>query len=436
MAEYTHGFRLDAALCNGCLACMRVCPTAAIRVRHGRATVSRDLCIDCGSCLKTCPTGAFTATTRTLEEYGDFAYKVAIPSPVLFGQFPLDVQPEHVAQGLLAVGFDAIWDYGVEMRLVTQAILEYVEAWDGPRPVISITCPVIVRLLQVSYPRMLEQVIRVHPPREIAGRELKRRYSTQLGLRSDQIAAIYVTPCQARTVSIMEPAEGGRSFLDGAVGIPDLYNQILVEARRAAEVEEHIQSWDPVRSAIMLRWSTWRPLADLLHGHRYLSVTGLPNVIRVFDDIEKGKLKDIDFLECHACWAGCSNGNLTVDNVYVCQAKLQSLMSDLPDTDSATEAELARRYPDEDYSMERALQPRERVVVGDLRERVRRHKEAQLIEASLPGYDCGLCGAPSCTLLAHDVAAGDADKTDCVFLSRRRLDELRHGRRGSLDEHR
>ncbi len=429
MAEYTHGFRLDEARCNGCLACMRICPTAAIRVKRGKARVSRDLCIDCGSCLKTCPTGAFTATTRTLEEFDDFAFKVAIPSPTLFGQFPLAIRPEHIAQGLLAVGFDAIWDYGVEMRLVTQAILDYVETWDGPRPVISITCPVIVRLLQVSYPRMLEQLIRVHPPREIAGRELKRRYAKELGLPPEQIAAIYVTPCQARTVSIMEPAEGGRSYLDGAVGIPELYNQILVEARSGGRVDAS-PSWDPVRSAIMLRWSTWRPLADLLHGHRYLSVTGLPNVIRVFDDIEKGKLKDIDFLECNACWAGCSNGNLTVDNVYVCQAKLQSLMNDLPDTDPATEAELVRRYPNEDYSTERAFKPRQRVVVGDLRERVRRHKEAQLIAASLPGYDCGLCGAPSCAHLAQDVVAGDADKADCVFLSRRRLDELRHDRPG------
>ena len=425
MAEYAHGFRLDEGLCDGCLACMRVCPTMAIRVKHGKALVLPELCIDCGSCLKACPQGAFTATTRTLEEFDRFAYKVAIPSPVLFGQFPLDVRPEHIAQGLLAVGFDAVWDYGVEMRLVTRAIVDYVEKWRGPRPVISITCPVVVRLLQVSYPRMLEQLIGVHPPREIAGREIKRRYSQELGLAPDQIAAIYVTPCQARTISIMQPAEGGRSYLDGSVGIPQLYNTVLAEAREAATSAPPGGDWDPVRSAVMLRWSTRRPLADLLKRQRYMSVTGLPNVIRVFDDIEKGKLKDIDFLECNACWGGCSNGNLTVDNVYVSQAKLQSLMRDLPDADPQTEAEVARRYPHEDYFTERAPEPRTRVVVGDLRERVRRVKEAERIAGALPGLDCGLCGAPSCAVLAHDAAAGEAEMSDCVFISRRRLEELR-----------
>jgi hypothetical protein len=175
----------------------------------------------------------------------------------------------------------------------------------------------------------------------------------------------------------------------------------------------------------MLRWSTRRPLAELLRHHRYLAVTGLPNVIRVFDDIEKGKLRDIDFLECNACWGGCCNGNLTVDNVYVSQAKLQSLMQDLPDTDPVTEAEVARRYPAEDFRTESAPQPREHHVVGDLRERVRRVKEEQRIAASLPGLNCGLCGAPTCAAFARDVALGEARHADCVLLSNRRLEDLR-----------
>ena len=430
MPEYAHSFRLDESRCDGCLACMRTCPTAAVRVRGGTAVVHSELCIDCGSCLKACRRGAFTATTSTLDQFAAYRFKVAIPSPVLFGQFPLEVRPEHIAQALLAVGFDAIWDYGVEMRLVARAIVDYVEGWRGPRPVISLTCPVVVRLLQVSYPRMLDQLVGVLPPREVAGREIKRRYAQELGLAPEEIAAIYITPCQARTVSIMQPAEGGRSRLDGAVGIPQLYNRLLEEARAAASAARP-GSWDPVRSAVMLRWSTRRPLADLMRRYRYLAVTGLPNVIRVFDDIEKGKLNDIDFLECNACWGGCTNGNLTVDNLYVSEAKLQSLMRDLPDTDPRTEAEVERRYPIEDYSVERRFEARVRTVSGDLRERVRRVEAAESIAATLPGYDCGLCGAPGCTVHAHDVVTGEAATADCIFFSPERLDELRRQRGGA-----
>jgi Fe-S-cluster-containing hydrogenase component 2 len=425
MAEYSHGFRIDEEACDGCLACMRVCATDAIRVYDGKARVHNDLCIDCGSCLTACSRGAIVATTRTLEEFDDYAFKVAVPSPVLFGQFPLEVRPEHIVQGLLAVGFDAVWDFAVDMRLATYAIADYVDAWDGPRPVISITCPVIVRLLQVSYPKLLEQLICMQPPREIAGREIKRRYSQELGLPPDKIAAVYIAACQAKTISIEQPAEGGRSSLDGSVGIPQIYNSVLAAAREAAKNGGLHSDLIPVRSASMVSWSTPRPLADLPSRHRYMSVTGLPNVIKVFDDIEKGRLKHIDFLECSACWAGCGNGNLTVDNVYVSQAKLQSLAKDLPHTDPATEAEVARRYPNEDFALERLPEPRAAEVVGDLRERVRRLQEAEKLVSILPGLDCGLCGAPSCKVLAHDVAAGEAPREDCIFLSKGRLAELR-----------
>jgi len=425
MVEYAHGFTMDASRCDGCLACMRVCPTEAIRVKKGKAEVRQELCIDCGSCLTACPRDVFAPTTRTLADFDDYAFRVAIPSPVLYGQFPMDVRPEHIAQGLLAVGFDAVWDYGIDTRLVAKAIVDYVERWEGPRPLVSIACAVVVRLMQVSYPRMLEQAIRIRPPREVAGREVKRRYAEQLGLEPERVAAIYVTPCQARTVSILQPAEGGISSLDGAIGIPQLYNSVLDAAREAAQEVPAEGAQQPVRSSIMLRWSTRRPLAELLKHRKYLAVTGLPNIIQVFDDIEKGKLRDIDFLEANACWGGCCNGNLTVDNVYVSQAKLQMLMSGLPDTDPVTEAEVGRRYPGGDFSIERPFLPRERVVVGDLRERVLRLKKAEEISAALPGYDCGLCGAPSCATLAHDVAAGEAARSDCVFLSRDRLDRLR-----------
>lgn len=425
MTEYAHGFLIREDDCTGCMACMRACPTDAIRVREGKARAINELCIDCGACLTMCAQGAILPTSRTLEEFADFAFKVAVPSPVLFGQFPLEVRPEHIVVGLLAVGFDAVWDFGVDLRLTTLAIADYVDKWSGPRPVISITCPVVVRLLQVSYPKLLEQLIRMKPPREIAGSEVKRHYSRELGLPEERIAAIYIAACQAKTVSIEQPAEGGRSALDGSVGIPQIYNSVLAAARDAAKNGESSGDLDPVRSVSMVSWSTPRPLADLPSRHRYMSVTGLPNVIRVLDDVEKGRLKNIDFLECSACWAGCGNGNLAVDNVYLSQAKLQTLARDLPDTDPRTEAEVARRYGHEDFSLERAPEPRTTVVVGDLRERVRRMQEAERILSVLPGLDCGLCGAPSCKVLAHDVTSGHASRDDCVFLSKRRVDELR-----------
>jgi Pyruvate/2-oxoacid:ferredoxin oxidoreductase delta subunit len=426
MAEFTHGFRIDQEKCKGCFSCMRACPTHAIRVKDRKAHYKPDHCVDCGVCLRTCPSEAISAVTWSVEDLNRFKVKVAVPCPVLFGQFPAGVTPAMVVDGLLALGFDAVWDFSIDIGLVARAIHEYVERWKGPTPLISISCPVVVRLVQVSYPSMVDQLIPVQLPREIAGREVKRRYSTQLGVSEDDVAAIYITPCQAKAISILEPAEGVVSHLDGALGISDIYNAILAyTSMRKGDVGKPGRR-SIIRNSTFLHWHMSEGLGHVLAGQRYLLVTGLANIIQVFNDIEKGKLRQVDFLDAYNCWSGCTAGNLTVANLYVTQSKMHALCSKLPEMDRATEAEIDRRYPREDFSLERPIRPRPiRGRVGSLKERVQMVQQAEDTLARLPGLNCGLCGAPTCKELARDISMGDATTEDCVFISEGRLTDLR-----------
>lgn len=426
MAELKHGFTIDRAGCDGRLACMRACPTRAIRVKNGKAELRPDLCIDCGACLRACPSGAIQATTGAFAEFDRFKYRVAVPSPVLFGQFPTGISPTHIAAALQGLGFDAVWDFAVELALVNRATVDYVDHWRGTLPLVSVSCPVIVRLVQVLYPDMIDQLIRIQPPRELAGRELKRRYAEKLGLRPEEIAAIYITPCQAKTISIFEPAEEARSNLDGALGISDVYNGILAFERATKNDPASHVSESPARNAEVLRWSTSQSQARALRRHRYMSVTGVANIMRVFDDIEKGKLRNIEYLECRACWGGCVSGNLTVDNSYVTLAKVYRLLSELPDHDPELEAEVNRRYPHEGFSLSGELKPRGVATQTEsLKERVSRVRREENLIKVLPGLDCGLCGAPDCETFAKDVAGDRARREECVFLSDKRLKQLR-----------
>ena len=403
---------------------MRVCPTHAIRVKDGKARYEPDHCIDCGSCLKACPSSAIAATTWSFEDLSRFKFKVAVTSPVLFGQFPAGITPAHIVEGLLALGFDAVWDYAVDISLVGRATRRYVEDWNGLFPLISISCPVVVRLVQVSYPRMVDQLINVELPREIAAREAKRRYSEQLSLSRDEIAVIYITPCQGKTISILQPAEGVESNLGGALAISDIYNAIVASASLRRNDAERPLPKNIIRNSTFLQGSVSEGLGRILSGHRHLHVTGLSNIIQVFDDIEKGKLRNVEFLEANSCWTGCMGGNLTVANVYVTLSKFHSLISELPETDPETEAEVERRYPNEDFCLKAPIRPRPvKESTGDLRERVRMIQQSETILKTLPGLNCGLCGAPTCKDLARDISMGDGAKTDCVFCSE---DRLRH----------
>jgi iron only hydrogenase large subunit-like protein len=423
MSDLTHGFKIDEEKCDGRMHCMRACPTHAIRVTNGKAHVVSERCIDCGICLSVCPTGAISATTIAFAELSRYKYTVAVASPALFTQFGMNDTPDKIARALRELGFDAVWEYAVDIELVDRAISDIVRNWSGPFPLISSSCPVIVRLIQVAYPTMINHLISVNAPRELAGRELKRRYSEELGLKPEEIAAIYITPCQAKTISILQPAEEAKSFLDGAVGISQIYNDILFRLRNNSCGEP---AKGPEASGELFHWVHPEGEFPMLSTENYLPLMGLPNVIRVFDDIEKGKIRNISFLECHCCQGGCIGGNLAVENVYIARSKNLRLIGMAQKYDPEFEKEVDRRYVIENLRMRAPIHPR--IIEGetiDLRERVLRKKRTDELFRSLPLLNCGLCGAPTCKNHAEDVTAGRAEVHDCIFLSRDRIDILR-----------
>jgi Fe-S-cluster containining protein len=102
------------------------------------------------------------------------------------------------------------------------------------------------------------------------------------------------------------------------------------------------------------------------------------------------------------------------------------LVTELPEKSPVIEAEVEKRYSSQDFFLKAPLKPRSiKGDMGNLKERIKRIKEAEAILTTLPGLNCGLCGAPSCKALANDIASGEAKKTDCIFFSKDRLDRLR-----------
>ena len=175
------------------------------------ATIDLDACIDCGECINACPNNAIIPLTDPFGELSKFKHTVAIPSPALYAQFGREILPDKILEGLKGLGFDDALDLAPICGEVSFVIQEYIREYKGPKPLISITCPTVVRLIQVKYPDLTDLILPIDTPREIASREIKKKKSKELGLKEKEIGTFYLTPCPGKMISIRQPAEKGKS---------------------------------------------------------------------------------------------------------------------------------------------------------------------------------------------------------------------------------
>jgi hypothetical protein len=394
-----------------------MCPTQAIRIRDGKAVIIEEKCIDCGECITVCPQNAIIPLTDPFGESPKFHHTVALPSPALYAQFGREILPEKILSGIKKLGFDDAYDLAFTCGEVSFAIQEYLREYHGPRPLISNVCPTVVRLIQVKYPALIDQVIPIDTPRELAAREIKRKKSKTLGLKEQEIGTFYLTPCPVKMISIKQPAEKGKSHIDGAIAISDIYGPLLA----AMENTENRSYRKALKNICILGigWAMVGGICRTLRLKNSLAVSGLSEILKVFNDIERGRLRNIDFIEAYSCHQGCVGGSLTVENLYISYNKILKLIETLefeqikacPDI-----REVRKLYREKHFFIEGKLEPRPlKPLDKDLAKAIKKRKEKEDIYESLPKIDCGACGAPTCLAFAEDVVKGEAELTDCIF---------------------
>ena len=427
-AQYSHSLRFDRDRCDGCRSCMRACPTDAVRVRRGRAVKLEDRCIDCGECIRVCPRTAIVPLTEQMADLSKFECTVAIPSPALYAQFDADVPPGVVAAALKQCGFTDLECLSPACDAVTAATEIFLSEYRGQYPLISSFCPTVVRLVQVKYPDLVDQLLPILAPREVSARDAKARKSKQTGIPVDRIGAVYITPCPGKMVAILEHPGMAHSHLDTAVSISDLFPTLAAAVARVGEGEPDMSGGE---TASGVSWAFMGGFPRSLPAENTLPVAGLRNVMRILDDMEKGKLRRYAFIDCHACPEGCIGGCLTVENPYVARGKAIRLGQRLPSGPAVNREAVEKRYRDGAYQMDEPLAARpHRPLASDVASAIAKMKERDRLLFNLPGIDCGACGAPSCRAFAEDVVVNEAELAQCVFSWQKevfeRIEDLAH----------
>lgn len=416
MQEVKHSVTLQTELCMGCTHCIKRCPTEAIRVRNGRAVIKSERCIDCGECIRICPNHAKRAKYDKLEKFSGFKYKIALPAPALYGQFDKLDDIDYIISGLYQCGFDDVYEVSRAAELVSEYTRAYMHRKDIPKPVISSACPVIVRLISVRFPSLIDNVLPIIPPVELAAREAKKEaMAKHPELREEDICALFISPCPAKVSYVRTPIGTEKSAVDGVLAISDIYFSLVSAMNNMDNPEISSQS-----GLIGISWAGSGGESSALMNDKYLAADGIENCIHVLDEIEKENFIGLEFVELNACNGGCVGGALTVENPYMAKARLQTLRRYLPVSLNHIDN---RDDPECDgviWDTEVSYSPVTRLA-SSRSEAARKMVQIQQIRETLCNLDCGSCGAPTCQALAEDVVNGEATLDDCIINMKQKI---------------
>ena len=409
MHTYEHSVQLSPDKCIGCTTCVRHCPTEAIRIRDGRAVINEGRCIDCGECIRICPQKAKKAVCNKLEAMDGFKWKIALPAPALYGQFENLDEVDYVLAGLLAIGFDDVYEVSQAAELVSAYTRTYLATEGVKKPVISTACPVVTRLISLRFPSLEDHVMRLLPPMEIAAKLARERALTQHPeLSAEDVGVCFISPCPAKASYVKNGFGDYQSRVDVVVPISDVYFQLINAMERNDAVDTLSAS-----GRIGVGWATSGGEASALFNDSYLAADGIENVIRVLDQIENGNIGQLEFVELNACPGGCVGGVLTVQNPFIARARLHILRRLMPVSRNHVSSD--ENYIPADYFFEEM--PEYRPIArlsNNIAKSMRMMADIQSLRASLPGLDCGACGAPTCRAFAEDVVRGTATVDDCL----------------------
>ena len=379
MTEFFHSVTLNKERCVGCTNCIKRCPTEAIRIQGGKAVIAPERCIDCGECIRICPHHAKRAKFSSLSELSDFTYKIALPAPSLYGQFNNLDDIDYVLTGLKEMGFDDVFEVSRAAELVSEATRKLLAAGKLKLPAISSACPAVVRLIRVRFPDLCDHVLPLKSPME--------------------------------TAAAME-----KSMVDGAIAISEVFPML-------SHKMDHLEKVEPMANSgiIGVGWSTSGGEAAALLTDKYLAADGIENVIRVLEEVEDERIGDLEFIELNACAGGCVGGVLCVENPYVAKARIQRLRKYLP----VSQNHLGDGPIPPVMEWEEGLEFSNVLTLSDdLAEAMRMMVDIDRIAKEFPGLDCGACGAPTCRAFAEDVVRGNSQKTGCIFVYRRQMQQM------------
>jgi len=396
-AEPRPGCAMDPAIavsaerCNRCLRCIFSCPTGALRVHDSGPLLRSGLCVGCTECAAACTRAVFSIRDREhlrreLLPEGQEAVIVlprALLTSPLLGRTPAAALDALARMGFREVRFTEEWEDAVQR----EARLH--ESRPGAAvPVIAPVCPAVTALVESRFPSLIPNLALTASPLDAAGEEFPLRPVVLVAACAAQLASAGTSSLTDR-LTVITPA--------------DLFEALRAGGPAAAAAS----SVAPARPLLRAPREVTPGTAGAAAHELYAS--GARDVLRALSAAEAGALDGVRVLTLRLCAHGCSGSPfVALDPFFSVLAgpRLLPLLSGAPESDAGA---VSRSAP---YRQRTGMR-----LDADMASAIHALGRIDELLATLPGRDCGACGAPACALYAEDVVMGRSGSSSCPHAS-------------------
>lgn len=403
---------IDKMACNGCINCMKRCPTKAIRVVDGKAEINHARCINCGECVRVCQKKALHPNFDSFDKINNFKYKVAVPSASFFGQFGNVQDLDTTLNALRNVGFDDVFGVARGSDVLTALARRDLSVGKLQKPCISSSCPVCVELILMCFHGLKENLAPYIPASHIAAKMAREDAIKKTGLKSEEIGVFLISPCPAHVSAIKQNLYKNDSGIDGVFSVREVGLKVMNLRFDEVDIKANYKA-----SSLGLSCAISGGAVEATGLDRVVDVDGMENVVKFVKELEDGKHPELEFVELNACPGGCVGGVMNVENGYFAKSTIIRLCREVM-KGSQNVTDFADKTYDyytigDKWQVNNAYYK----LDEDFIKAFVKMRKMEDVREQLSGRDCGMCGAPSCKDFAEDVAQGKANIQQCIFIN-------------------
>ncbi len=419
METFHHALKFKYELCIGCSHCTGVCPTGAIHVSQGKPILDPNRCIDCGKCYLACPVNAIYIEQDDFQTIYKYKYPVLLLPSIFSAQFNEKISNKAIVAAIYYSGFKKVYEVERSVSVLKEKMNLLLNNKELERPLISSYCPAVVRLIQVKFPSLVNNLCLIKPPLDITAMYIKKNLVEKAGIPAEDIGVFYVAPCAAKIAAIKSPVGDEVSPIDGVINMNYLFNKVLRIIKQGEYKMQNIDQDFYRLEEEELLWALTGGEAKVMNWGRNLAIDEIHNVSEFLEKVENEEIQDLDFLELRACDESCAGGILCAGNRFLVAERQRK----------RAQAQEGKRFEQKNINNYREYLL-ENISVGEVEPRsmdklddniaiaMRKMKKSFEINSHLPQVDCRICGYQTCKELATAIVNNEAEISQCIFVQR------------------